>query len=230
MRTLLTSQRVSKTWSEAIKFSKRLQRNLFLLPIPGDPVIFHHKDPGSLIYQTFFGIPPSMLPKHFHDEQRQCSNIHGAREEVLKSRGYMWTRSVSDPKLVKIDANPMLRALTEYLASNSEIEMRVWERPQASWRRMQMTQPPVKKAYLVSKEILRSEGSPATGLVKSIWTQGLDLGSWRAMVQRADSQTTWMIDKEPLDIELMGSGMLLWKYDERAGWGDDKSSNEYWVR
>ncbi|UJO22105.1 uncharacterized protein CLAFUR5_09222 [Fulvia fulva] len=132
--------RVCKTWQSNIQASHKLQRALYFESAPGDPLKFSHKrqhiDPS-----TYF-TPQHLLLQHFRGE---VYHLPPADPKAAEDWEYMWTISSPAPRQpVPVTIHPLWEIFHELFdthfqclpESDSSTPTPAWRRPEASWRRM----------------------------------------------------------------------------------------------
>ncbi|QKX56175.1 uncharacterized protein TRUGW13939_03275 [Talaromyces rugulosus] len=143
MRTLIAAQRVCRMWADLIHESRSLQQALFFLPVDGNMTVDTTKTTtwprvyNPLLAETF----PSFFPS---------PRIVGTT-----------TRSRNDGTTLK--GNPIeYTNLTSLAFAKDPTKQKMYFRPEASWRRMLTTQPPI---YTIGSF------SSASGMLGMSWTQ-----------------------------------------------------------
>jgi hypothetical protein len=126
-RTLLTScVRVCNTWQELITTSSALQKHLYFLP--------HETQHFSLNPLLDWGFPGWFSKKHWIDP-KQWETAYAHCEEPPKPPGYDELSSEE-------------RVLNKFLVMPWNVNSEAWRYGKVSWRRMQITQPPVRGFHI----------------------------------------------------------------------------------
>ncbi|KAF7197395.1 hypothetical protein HII31_01205 [Pseudocercospora fuligena] len=217
MRDLLNTLRVNKTWSALIEKSPKLQERLFLKAkcTTASPLKFHVNE--SIDTHLLTG------PDYMSNYKTQIYDAGPSAERAQKLR-YMW-HSTTDPGVpVLVQSNPVLYALVDELNRSFKRNPKMtlppaWARPEASWRRMLMCQPPLQTTMifevgddvdgmsgLFELSFDRSDGIRLGHIDDDIRLHASDLKEAIAGMRAAGARRTFV----DLDIE----GMGLWDTEE----------------
>lgn len=162
-RDLLLAQRVSKAFNLTISASPKLQRALFFAPdpsLPASPITYLNPKTGAtsahtkpqnnrLLLRAFPGVYPTVSPVLF--------NLPPSREDMLVGRPgrevWSWDLCISFPATTSSRSSDRGKA-----AGSQDQDHRLptstspaTSHPQASWRRMYLSQPPCTALHLVRR-------------------------------------------------------------------------------
>lgn len=144
LRKILLVQQVCKTWKDVIETSPQIQKALFFRP---------SADIQLRLVETR-GVYPLPCRKHM-----DCPSYTGdGHKPTDDESGFTrWAQSLSDESLYRILVNPFLRSCASEPGGHRYIRREdhrfdrdVYERPEASWRKMLLTQPPLAEAIVRS--------------------------------------------------------------------------------
>jgi hypothetical protein len=197
-RELLLAQRVSQAFHQTISASPKLQRALFFSPdpfLPSSPITYLNPSTGAtsahtrpqnnrLLLRAFPGVYPTVSPV--------LINMPPSREDVNLGRpgaeSWSWDLCISFP------ASPLGSAASspESLLPPSTSPATAY--PNASWRRMYLSQPPCKQLHLVRRwrrnpmvAIERTEGITMGDFVFEVTKGAASNGVWSQRFVGSDS-------------------------------------------
>jgi hypothetical protein len=139
MRTLMAAQRVCRMWADLIHESRSLQQALFFLPVDSNITDDTTKPTWPRVYNPLLAEAfPSFFPSP------RIATISSRNDRTSKGDSIEYTH------------------LTSLVFAKDLTKQKTYFRPEASWRRMLTTQPPI---YTIGSF------SSGSGMIGMFWTQ-----------------------------------------------------------
>ncbi|EME81396.1 uncharacterized protein MYCFIDRAFT_81458 [Pseudocercospora fijiensis CIRAD86] len=160
MRDLLRVQRVDKDINAVISGSKALRRKLFFESAPGGPLTHFLNRNGTI---SSYSSGERAIYK------KRVRNLPEGMEEAMKF-DEMWHKGKDAPGVpVPVELNPVfayaMREVERAMMAGNFTQASLpssWRRPEASWRRMKMTQPSTEFTLFIQYWSVRVSKTVAT--------------------------------------------------------------------